>query len=309
MLAWVIFMTVAMLPLSLWMVIKNPFNIAAITAALTWIFSVLPAIYFQSTGIVPSYSWRIFLFIEGPLSDPHQSLITLMLLSLMATAFTIGASAAWLVAGTPNARVSPPRQTSSVATAIMVGVWGLSALYFFKISGWDIKNFLLPVMETVRPSGYLETVFIMMPLAIVLKAYWAKGRLDGWAYFWIIMSLMAVFSRDQRRDFVTAALFLVGMVVLVGDAMQGSGRDLARNDRSPKSSGKRIMGLVALALGAALVPALWYSRVYFTSAYRGKIVDPTQIRSVSDLLLGSPATGYPTLGLIRDYMQHAGVQF
>jgi hypothetical protein len=35
-------------------------------------------------------------------------------------------------------------------------------------------------------------------------------------------------------------------------------------------------------------------------------VDSLQIRSFSDILFGSPATGYPTLSVIRDYVSRAG---
>ena len=54
-------------------------------------------------------------------------------------------------------------------------------------------------------------------------------------------------------------------------------------------------------------PALVLAGI-FQNPLKGAEVDPTQIRSFSDLLLGSPATGFPTLGLIRNYVLQMGTE-
>lgn len=305
MLTGVILASAAMFPLSVWLLVRNPFNIAAIASLLTWLVGVIPAIYFQQTGMIPSYAWRNFVFLGGPLSSARDSLETLVLLCTMAAAFTLGAYAAFLARKAPVPASGYLRQTSSTATFIMVALWLLSVLYFFQLSGWNSMSFFLPVKEPVRGSVYALTVFIMMPLAIVAKSYWAKGRIDRWSLLWITLSLLAVFSRDQRRDFVTAALFLLGLIVLLGDFVRNR-PPRSRPISKPRGSLRFAAGLGALGLGVALVPALWYSRVFFGNLSKGAVVDPTQFRSVGDLLLGSPATGFPTLGLIRNYVQNVG---
>ena len=231
MLALATLLLAAMLPLSAWMLVRNPFNIAAITSFLTWAFGVGPALYFLNTGDIPSYSWRNFVFVGGPLSIREEAVATLVILCTMSALFTVGASAGWMFSPRPSPAVVQPRDTSDFTTAVMASIWGVSALYFFQLAGWDIKDFLLPVREAKRGSGYLQTIFIMMPLAIVAKSYWASGRLGWNSLLWIGISVMAEFSRNQRRDFVTMALFLVALLALVHEIMpkRGTRRNPSRD--------------------------------------------------------------------------------
>lgn len=300
--------TAAALPFSLWLLVRNPFNIAAVVSVLTWLFGVLPAIYFNVTGIVPSYSWGNYTF-EGRLISQNMDRVALLVMCLMGASFTVGAYVAWMTSSAAKPHPVSPQETSKAATYIMIGAWVLSVLFFFRLSGWDLKDFLLPVREYIPrnlQSGYLLVIYIMMPLAIVAKSYWAKGRINLWMMFWIGMSVLAAFSRSQRRDFVTMALFVVALLVLVGELIATPSSRRRRANRNIGAKSKTIFGLAMLAGGAMLVPILWYTRVYFTAADQGKVVDPTEIRSFGDILLGSPATGYPTLVLIRDYVSHAG---
>lgn len=308
MLTLAIVTTATALPFSLWLLVRNPFNIAAVASVLTWLFGALPAIYFNVTGDVPSYSWGNYTF-EGLLISQNKDVVALLVMCLMGASFTIGAYVAWMTAPTIKPLPIPPRETSSAATYIMAGIWVASVLYHFMLSGWDLKDFLLPVREYIprnMQSGYLLVIFIMMPLAIAAKSYWAKGRIDRWMLFWLGMAVMAAFSRTQRRDFVTMALFVVALVVLVGELILKPGSQRLRATKKASTKSKAILGLAMLTGGAMLVPVLWYTRVYFTAADQGKFVDPTEIRSFTDILLGSPATGYPTLVLIRDYVIRTG---
>lgn len=304
MLALIALLLAAMLPLSLWMLVRNPFNTAAIVSFLTWTFGVGPGVYFLATGSIPSYSWRNFVFVGGPLSVQSDAQATLISLCQMSSLFTAGACAGWALSTHPQRIGVAPRVTSELTTAAMTAIWAASALYFFFLSRWNVWEFLLPVRETAKASGYLDSIFIMMPLAIVAKSYWARGRLDWKSLLWIAIALMAAFSRDQRRDFVTMALFMVGLLTIVHEIV-----------RKPKTTSRvkgatrpnsMVLGIFSLIGAAVLVPLLWYSRVYFTTQSRGEDIDPTQIRSFSDLLLGSPATGFPTLGLIRDFVSQTG---
>lgn len=299
-------LTVAMLPLACWLLLKSPFNVAAICAVLTWSFGVLPALYFQMTGQSPSYSWRNYFFGGGPLTDPYEAVATLMLLSNMAAAFTVGAFVARLTKKTRPVAIAAPRRTSAAATFLMILVWAVSAVYFLRFSEWDLRQFLLPIREIERPSGYMIMIFVMMPFAIVAKSFWRHGRIDRFALLWIAIGVMAAFSRNQRRDFVTIALFLVGLTTLVRQLMHAKATPATPAEARPRRKISVTLALTALTMVTALVPVLWYSRVYFTSGSRGKAVDPTEIRSFGELLLGSPATGYPTLGLIKNYVWRTG---
>ena len=59
-------------------------------------------------------------------------------------------SAGWMFSPRPSPAVVQPRDTSDFTTAVMAAIWGVSALYFFQLAGWDIKDFLLPVREAKR---------------------------------------------------------------------------------------------------------------------------------------------------------------
>jgi hypothetical protein len=303
-LALIALLLAAMLPLSAWMLVRNPFNVAAIISFLTWTFGVGPGVYYLASGNIPSYSWRNFVFVGGPLSVTSDAEATLISLCLMSTLFTVGACAAWAFSPRPPKMVAAPRATSDMTTSAMVAIWTASALYFLYLARWNVWEFLLPVREAARASGYLETIFIMVPLAIVAKSYWARGRLDWTSLLWIAISFMAAFSRNQRRDFVTMALFIVGLLAMVHEIMPKP--EKTSRPKGAARSGSGLVGIFSLIGAAALVPLLWYSRVYFTTQSRGEDIDPTQIRSFSDLLLGSPATGFPTLGLIRDFVSQSG---
>ena len=305
----VVILVAVCLPASLWLLIRSPFNIAAIVGALTWLFTILPAIYFINNRVILSYSWRNFSYVGGPLSYGNYLQETLLLLTLMAAAITVGSVAAVIFETPPEPLRIGSRKTSSLATVIMIAVWAASALYFFKLSNWDVGTFLLPVRESYREPGYPMTVFIGMPIAIVAKSFWDKGRLDLWTLTWIAISLMAAFSRSQRRDLVTVVLFLGALLVLVRPLVARSTTIGLRTSRTLKASGVMkalFFGLLGTSL--ALVPLLWYSRVYFNNRSMGKLIDPTQIRGVDQLLLGSPATGFPTFALIRDYVSEQGAQ-
>ncbi|MFN2100032.1 hypothetical protein [Altererythrobacter sp. MF3-039] len=298
--------TAAMLAISIWLLVRSPFNIAAIVATLTWIFAAMPAIYYVETAVVPSYSWRNFEYVGGPLSNGAGLPEALGLLVAIGVAFTVGSGLAlWIQKEVPLGKATL-RSTSPNVTLILALAWFSSMVFLFQLSGWDLGRFLLPVREDFREPGYLLTMFIGIPLAIVAKLYWQNGRLNGWALFWIAIAVMAAFSRSQRRDFVTMALFLIALIFLLRPIVSQAWT--RREDIAAAVSRNKIVGLLLLGTSLLLVPVLWYSRVYFNTSAQGQAVDPTAIRSIPDLLLGSPATGFPNFVLIIDYVERFGEQ-
>lgn len=300
----VIVLTTLMLPISLYLLIKNPFNLANVVSVLSWLFAILPAIYFASTRIIPSYSWRNMTFVGGPLSNGTTIESGLIELTLITTTFTLGCLAAsFFRFRNPNAALEP-RATSPATTMIMIGLWISSVFYILILNGGRIDLVLLPVKDVAEELGYFKMIFMIMPAVLFAKFHWENGRIDKRALFWLAITLYVAFSRPQRRDLVTVVMFFIAFIPL----MRSSIRDQARQAAAGVTQAlrNRLIALGAMFTALSLVPILWYSRVYFTAAAAGEDLDPTRIRSFSELLLGSPATGYPTFLLVERHVAAQG---
>ena len=139
-------------------------------------------------------------------------------------------------------------------------------------------------------------------------SYWRHGslRLIGWT--WVLLALVATFSTHQRRELVTTALLLLSLGMFLGplrDQLKGKAA-AARMDPAKNLRRMRMMIIVVLFAGLLLVPLLWYARVFFTNWGEGNEVDVFEIRSFTDILFGSPSTGYPTFVYIQDLVSNFG---
>jgi hypothetical protein len=300
-----VLLTIAIFPLSLFLLAKNPFNGASIVAALSWIFGVFPAIYFVETAQIPSYSWRNMTYAGGPLYNQYLVEPGLLSLVLMVSMFTLGCLFSEVtVKIRRNAPASESFRSNRIVDAILIGLWGLSGLYLLSVVGWRLDLFILPVKVDVKTSGYLETLFLYLPLVLFAKSYWEARRFSSLAAFWLFMAVFAAFSGPQRRDLVTVAMFVIAFVPLMRLHFDEQvGQDIKLFSR--ELSG-RVIASLSLIGAMALVPLLWYSRNYFTAAERGAVVNVTSTRSFSDLVLGSPATGYPTYLLVQQHVANSG---
>jgi hypothetical protein len=155
----------------------------------------------------------------------------------------------------------------------------------------------------------MKVMFMVIPPTLVAISYWYYGRWKAPSAFFTLLAIISAFSTAQRREAVTIVLFILSLHVFL-DSESFESRTVSRRlywtrmisvDTASRLVGWRIMGF-----GLLLVPSLWWSRVYFTSSARGREVDPFAIRDFTDIVFGSPATGYPTFQLIRHHVSNAG---
>ena len=297
-------------------------------AELAVFFMLLPAFIFTESGAILSYSWRNFMFMESLLYDQRYIEEGLFIITAMAFSFTVGVAAS--TSALREKRTTLLRSYSTrpmlqytltgshlrgnrgllVAAALLLLLWIMAATYQFASTGWSLSLFLLPVRGAEgERSGYMRLMFMVCPPALVAISYWYYGRWRAASAFFTVLAIISAFSTSQRREAVTIALFILSLHVFL-DPKSFESQIVPRRlywarmiavDTSSRLSGWRIMGF-----GLLLVPALWWSRVYFTSSARGREVDPFAIRDFSDIVFGSPATGYPAFQLIRHHVSNAG---
>jgi hypothetical protein len=303
---------------------RRPFNVVGIVGVLTTVFGLFPAFYSYYTleDINAFYSWRNFVTYMSVISSPSHILQGIAALSLMAFAWLAGGFVALNRAGNKDDVASALGQgafwrgnkVAGQLLPLLFAVWAVAAFYFYLRAG-SLQVFLLPINvrnEAEGPSGYMTVLYMMLPLVMLVLAVLREGKFGTLAWVFVALSVMATFSTHQRRELVTTALFVVGMHVFVADLLRtapyAAGEWKAALARRLRWS--RRVAVAVFGLGLCMVPMLWFTRVYFTSAYnQGTAVNPFEIRSFMDVLFGSPATGFPTFMLIRDYVAQYGMEF
>lgn len=301
-----------------WLMWRRPYNAVAIVGLLTVVFSYLPAVLFLSGTGFESYSWRNFQLVDLTSSTDAALLMGLLNLSLL-----VGAAAAEFSKGSET-HLLTPAATADIRGAFLYGskhLVSMSAIYFllwlvlaliqYRSSGQTITQFFLPIKETgvtSEQSGYVRSLYLAIPSALVVMSYWRNGRLrlSGWA--WVFLALITTFSTHQRRELVTTALLILSLSVFLGPLRRRGLSALAADDSIARRYGRRMRAMIfgVLFAGLLLVPMLWYARVYFTSQSRGADVNAFEVRSFSDVLFGSPSTGFPTFVYIQDFVASYG---
>lgn len=304
--------------LAAWLMWRSPYNLVSIVGMLTTVFASLPAVLYLTDSGFESYSWRNYANPDGAAGFDAAILIGILNFCLL-----LGAVAAEISARKANgllqATVSDVRARGEhlygskkleLVSAVYFLIWLVVAAILFGQSGGTISEFLLPIKETgiaSEQSGYLRTLYLAMPTALVVISYWRHGslRLTGW--LWVLLALVATFSTHQRRELVTTALLLLSLGVFLKPVRdQLKGKVVSRVDALKRQRRMRLTIIGALGAGLLLVPLLWYTRVYFTNLGRGEQLDVFEIRSFMDILFGSPSIGFPNFVYIQEFVSNFG---
>ncbi len=311
---------------SFFMLWRRPFNVASIIGVLTAVFGIFPALYayFAGADVDLFYSWRNFAAYLSVSSNPSDDLYAILVLSLMTLAFLVGAYIAFIRISGRNAESSAPpphnqalywrdNRALDFLVPFLIACWGAIALYFLQRAG-SLYVFLLPVnlkSDDPAASGYLTMLYMFLPLVLFVLSVIRNGRLTATAWAWVLVSILTTFSTHQRRELVTTALFIVGVTVFVLDLVRHTeySPQQWKEMLATRLRWSRRIAVLVFSLGLTLVPGLWFTRVYFTSAFtQGAAVNPFEIRSFTEVMFGSPATGFPTLMLIMDYVHTYGLK-
>ncbi|WP_395308259.1 hypothetical protein V4U86_23370 [Mycobacterium sp. AMU20-3851] len=299
-----------------WLMWRSPYNPVSVVGTLTTVFSFLPALLFLNDSGFESYSWRNY-----ATPDATNGFEAAALIGILNSCLLLGAVAAeqsrkrepFLRAPQVSA---PPRgmylygsKKLGLVSAVYFMLWLVVAVILYGQSGQTVAEFLLPIKETgiaSEQSGYLRSLYLALPSALVVMSYWRHGSLKASGWIWVVLALVATFSTHQRRELVTTALLLLSLGMFLGPLRDQLRGRVSRLDPSKNLRQMRMMIVVVLLAGLLLVPLLWYARVYFTNWGEGDEVNVFEIRSFTDILFGSPSTGFPTLVYIQDFVSNFG---
>lgn len=316
-----ILLLVTQFALAGWLMWKSPYNPLSIVGMLTTAFSFLPAMLYLDGAGFESYSWRNF-----TLLDVTNAANAAILIGIMNSCLLIGAGAAQcfrpakarLIADAGIAAREAPRgeflynskKLGLVSVAYLL-LWTVIAAVLYRQSGQTLTQFLLPIKQTgiaAEQSGYLRSLFLAIPSALVVMNYWRHGKLTSWGWMWVVLALLSTFSTHQRRELVTTALLLLSLGLFLRPLRQHSATGANADAFDPAKHAKRmrLIILVVLTAGLMLVPLLWYARVYFTNLDQGDSVNAFEVRSFQDILFGSPSTGFPTFVYIQEFVSEFG---
>lgn len=308
---------IGQLLLASWLMWRRPYHPLSIVGLLTAVFSYLPAVLLLGGTGFQSYSWRNFRLI-----DLNSAADAALLIGVLNLCLLIGAFAAELSRNngfiqensTPLLAQSAflfKSKKLSLISALYFALWLALAVVQYRGSDQTITQFFLPIKQTgitAVQSGYVRSLYLAIPSALVVISYWRDGRLRLIGWTWVAIALLATFSTHQRRELVTTALLILSLHIFLRPLRDSTlrGRIKQNTDHKLRTSRMRWGTLTVLFAGLMLVPLLWYARVYFTSRSRGSAVNAFEVRSFSDVLLGSPSTGFPTFVYIQDFVDTYG---
>lgn len=301
-----------------WLMWRAPYNPLSVVGMLTTLFSYLPALLLLDGTGFTSYSWRSF-----TLPDADSGINAALWIGALNFSLLLGAAAAEqfhskeLFIRTTTERVLPHgmwlygSKKLGLVSAAYFFVWLAVALVLYQKSGQTLAEFLLPIKETgiaSEQSGYLRSMYLAIPSALVVMSYWKHGSLRFSGWIWIALALLATFSTHQRRELVTTALLILSLGMFLGPLRNSMGLNNPEHRRDSKKNAPRtrLTVFVALFAGLLLVPLLWYTRVYFTARDEGSDVNVFEIRSFTDILLGSPTSGFPAFVYIQRFVAEYG---
>lgn len=309
---------VGQLLLAGWLMWRRPYNPVAIVGMLTFLFSYLPAVLLLSGSGFESYSWRSFTLLD--VASAADAAIFIGLINFCLLLGAVAAEQSYTqkaFIATPTERMLPQgnhlfgSEKLGLVSAAYFLLWLATAFVLYQQSGQTLTEFLVPIKKTgiaTEQSGYLRSLYLAIPSVLVVLSYWKHGKLRFSGWMWTVLALLATFSTHQRRELVTTALLIISLGMFLGPLRGSLGVKTAERGHDPKNHTRRMRLTISVALlaGLMLVPMLWYARVYFTSWDRGSDVNAFEIRSFTDILLGSPTAGFPTLVYIQDFVADFG---
>ena len=287
----------------------RPSNIGSIVSGLSVVFAMVPGLLFYAFGIEQFYSFRSIIAAGGYVYNPRLAEPTLLLMSLFTFVFCIGTALGLRRPSPPREAdhiLPSPRRVRAVQLAGLV-LWVVLLAVYLMSSGADLTYAFLPSARPDLPgqSGYLYTLVMTIPFILMITEAINPKRRRIRVLFFALLGILACLTTHQRREIVTLLLIVTGILAFLPS--------LRRPDRlfwQPEMSRRmqRNVVLVGLAIGLATVPLAWYLRNWSASLVEGRDVNVFEIRSMLELLMGSPSTAFPTFVVIYDYVAKFGAQ-
>lgn len=307
--------------LSGWLILKSPFNVVSIVSVLTVFFAYIPGYIYILHPSTDFYSWRNFDFISNYIAAKGPATTALAQIGLANVLLSSGAFFGSMILGSRGRRefevahVDGSYLKNNIRLNWVMGLyfafWLVAAVVLYKESGRSLIMFLLPIQDTgiaERQSGYLRSFYLVLPIVLFTLSLWKNGRYSVGSFFWISISIISTFSTHQRRELISTFLFLFAAGAFLSGIYDYSGLPhseyIARSTKMLRKRKKQVF--LIFFVGLALVPLLWYSRVYFTTWSKGGAINSFEVRSITDVLFGSSATGFPTFMLIKHYVDQVG---
>ena len=288
-----------------WLFLRDPSNIGSIVSVLTVIFGLYTAVTFVYFGVNTFYSFRSVLEAGDFLFNMFRMIPAMFYLAAITFAFVFGAIIAQVRLGSSaQARMTveePHLSQLTIAIAIGLAVWAVLLGAEILSSGVDLKYAFAPAVRTGRyenTSGYIYAMMMSLPLVLMIMYSWRKTRSNLVLMVFTVLAILTCLTTHQRREIVTALLAVAGVFAVMPKGSTAIGAIHRRQ--------RRIV-IVGLLIGLLAVPGFWYARIYATNLERGLKVNPFEIRSVSELLMGSPATQFPIFVVIRDRVAASGI--
>lgn len=294
------------LMLSLTYLLRSPFHFGYATVFLSSVFL-----------LIPGWAWTMgqqelfgYAFGKFPLELLNRMDATVPFISLVVYTFCflIGVVFGEKIAYSQREiGISRPQISNGYLRmkALYILLWAFTAALIYMKSGLSLFEFITPSRKDhdIYLSEYAKYVYIYFPLTLYFMNYLKTKRMTFVGSFWIAVSLLCALSTYQRRDFIIIFLFVVSTLVVIG--------------RDSPLPGLRLrvatqMKLVCWGItGVALVPILWWARVWATSRFRGdtETVVPWEVRGFFEIIFGGQATGFPTTLLIVNHQKEEGTQW
>lgn len=216
----------------------------------------------------------------------------------------------------PLSHSSSPRFAREMLVLLGLAWIGMIVLIHHR-SGLSPAELLLPsrkVKADVYGSYYFLYFAIYGPLAIGAAQCLRAQRLGVSPALCFLMSILIALGAAQRRNVLVVVLFVVALYFFVRSSgvvpatNVAGGRRPARGARPPVS---RVAMACAGAACLVLGPILWWLRNYFTGMADPlqELVAPWQRKGFMELFFGSAGAGFPTLLLVKEWVDSDGVQW
>ncbi|WP_271755281.1 hypothetical protein, partial [Cohnella sp. JJ-181] len=271
-------------------VLKDPFNVAFLTAFLTSIFYLIPAwAWVLNEKMAFSYAFNKFSQVQ--LVQSAKSLYPFVIAISLTALFLVGAVIGNTLVRKEELNIpivgfsfSIPRYHMLIS--VYAVIWLVVFVNVYRNSDLSLFEFLLPSRKEkeIYLSQFVRYVYIYFPLVCCVLAYLKNNKFVKSSIIWLLMSFLCALSTYQRRDFIVIVLFIIGLIHFTK-----KNSSLSIRNRFVGKFKLILFGLIAVST----VPILWYALVWSTAYVNNSKngVNPWDIRGFFEILFGGQATG------------------
>lgn len=295
---------------------RRPENLASLVAGMGVVFGMIPALIIAFDLDFPLYSYRNMFKTQPHLFATENIGEPLLIFSGIIVLFALGGYVAQY--GSDRAaekNTVDAEQTTSLKTVsgvplavgmgLLLAIWAILISREYLLSGLGLFEFFLPAVREDRleaTPGFLYVIMMSIPIVCFIALRWVSQPPRIWAWFFLGLAILTCLTTHQRREIVTVILSASAIFFMRTDA---NGLLVPFRDLSGRARRFIIQGLM---VGIVAVPGFWYLRVFLTSLTRGAAVNALELRGFTELIFGSPATGFGTFVLIATDVHHWGIR-